>query len=232
MSHAVYLAIDTATYDKFKYVEAQLNEGSKDKLAHELGEVLADASVQVIEQVFIQLLERQKARSLQADRQQMAKDSEKVIDHVLAACKKYLPWSIALISNERLVPLVEYFSQLIVHQEEQVFIRYAVDDVLVDEAFTKIDEVRDGQAASIPDAFICLNKIIDAGVDQLVRTPKTLLKFNFVVNKTLNGAIQVSTNMAYKRLAALGKEVHIESAPHYIDHFLSFLQTDNKKSSS
>lgn len=231
MLHTVYLAINTETYEKFESVKLQLKSGSKEKLAHKLGEVLADASVQVIQQVFIQLLERQKTRALQTDRQKMAEDSEKVIDHVLASCKKYLPWSIALMSNDRLVPLVDYFSSLLLDQDNQIYICYQIDQKLVDQAFIKVKEIQDGQVESIADAFLCLNDIIDAGVEQLVRKPKALLKFSFVVDKTLNGAIQVSTNMAYKRLAALGKEVHIDSAPYYIEHFLSFLSTDQKKSS-
>lgn len=223
MSYAVYLRVETQTYEKFISIQQRLQAGEKKKLAHELGDVLADVSVQVIQQAFINLLEQQKRRLTRPEGHQIAADSEKVIEHVLSAFKKYLPWAIALFSNERLTPLVNYFANMVRREGDQVYVRYDVDSAVIKNTLDKVEVIRGGDASEIAPAFDCLNQIIDAGVDQLIRQPKALLKFNLVVDKTLNGVIQVSTNMAYKRLSSLGKEVEIGSAPYYIDHFIQFL---------
>lgn len=225
MSYAVYLKVEIETYQRFITLQQQLNEGEKRKLAHDLGDVLAEVSIQIMQQVFIDLLEQQKKRLTKPEGHAVAQDSEKVIEHVLTALRKYLPWSIALLSNERLLPLVNYFTQMIKHEGQQVYVRYEVDKALVEKTLQKIAEIKEGHRPAIAQAFICLNEIIDVGVTQLIREPKTLLKFNFVVDKTLNGVIQVATTMAYKRLASLGQEVELASAPYYIDHFLSFLHS-------
>ena len=227
MGYAVYLKVDQTSYDQFIAIQTALNAGTTKKMAHELGDVLASVSIQVIQQVFIDLLEQQKQRLTRPEGYKVAEDSEKVIEHVLSAFKKYLPWAIAFFGNERLLPMVNYFATCIVKEEDNIFVRYDVDQTTVQTALDAIERVLAGDKPSIPQAFSQLTKMIDTGVDVLIRKPKAMLKFNFVVDKTLNGVIQVSTNMAYKRLEGLGREVQLESAPHYIDHFLKFLKKMN-----
>lgn len=226
MGYAVYLKVDVATYQRFSSLQQQFNAGTKTKLAHELGDVLADVAIQVIQQVFIDLLEQQKKRLSRPEGLKIAQDSEKVIEHVLGAFRKYLPWAVAFFGNERLQPMVNYFSNMIVYENDEIFIRYVVDDCLITKSLALVERVLDGDAQAIPPSFKCLTKIIDQGVEQFIRTPKAMLRFNFVVDKTLNGVIQVSTSMGYKRLEGLGHEVQLESAPHYVHHFLKFLRKE------
>lgn len=225
MSYAVYLKVETETYERFIALQQQLNAGEKKKLAHDLGDILADVSIQIMQQVFIDLLEQQKKRLSKPEGHVVAQDSEKVIEHVLTVLRKYLPWSITLLSNTRLLPLVNYFTKMIRHEGQQIHVRYEIDDELAEKTLEIIGRIKGGQKPAIAEAFLCLNDIIDIGVTQLIREPKSILEFNFVVDKTLNGVIQVATSMAYKRLASLGQEVELTSAPYYIDHFLSFLHS-------
>lgn len=225
MSYAVYLKVETQTYQRFIALQQRLNSGEKKKLAHELGDVFADVAIQVMQQVFIDLLEQQKKRLALPDGHAVAADSEKVIAHIIATLRKYLPWSIALLGNARLLPLVNYFTSMVRQEGGQIFLCYSVDTALVERTLATIGDIKQGQRPAIAQAFICLNEVIDTGVTQLIRQPKEILKFNRVVDSTLNGVIQVATKMAYKRLASLGEEVELTSAPHYIDHFLSFLHS-------
>ncbi|MFT4022142.1 MAG: hypothetical protein QM666_11575 [Acinetobacter sp.] len=233
MSYAVYLKVENATYQHFLNLQQQLHAGSKHKLAHELGDVLAEVAIQVIQQVFIDLLEQQKQRLSRPEGHKIAEDSEKVVQHVLAALQKYLPWSIAFLSNERLKIMVDYFANMVIvqqdeQQKQQIFLHYAVDSDLITHTLNAIEKIREGEASAIPVAFSDLTKIIDVGVDQLARQPKSLLHFTFVVDKTLNGVIQLCTNLAYKRLEGLGQEVELGSAPYYVDHFLKFLHPQGR----
>lgn len=227
MTYAVYLEVDAQTYQQFMSIKSQLQAKTKNKIASELGDVLASVSVQVIQQVFIDLLEQQKKRLTRKEGHNVAQDSEKVIEHVLSAFKKYLPWSVALFGNERLFPMVEYFATLVQIQDDRYFVRYEVNEILAQQVLNVVEKILQGDAQYIPQAFELLVRVIDVGVEQLIKQPKAMLKFNFMVDKTLNGVIQVTTNMAYKRLEGLGREVQLTSAPYYIDHFLTFLKKEN-----
>jgi hypothetical protein len=62
------------------------------------------------------------------------------------------------------------------------------------------------------------------GVTALIREPKKMLKFNLVVDKTLNGVINMTTHMGYKRLEKLGGQLNQATANDYIEHFMTFLR--------
>ncbi|MHA3058090.1 hypothetical protein ACX1NT_09260 [Acinetobacter sp. ANC 5584] len=226
MGYVVSLQVNPQSYAQFLALQQQLNAATKQKLAHELGQLLADVAVQIIQQVFVDLLVQQKQRVQLPEGHQIAQESEKVVQHVLDALQKYLPWSVALLSNARLARIVNYFAELITVQQEQVFLRYPVSEALVEQTLKLVQQIQAGEASQISPAFHALTDIIDQGVTHLIRTPKAMLDFNFVVDKTLNGVIQMTTHMGYKRLQGLGKEVDLHVAPYYIDHFLKFLIRD------
>ena len=66
--------------------------------------------------------------------------------------------------------------------------------------------------------------VIDVGVTHLIREPKKCLKFNFVVDKTLNGVINMTTHLGYKRLEKLGTQLDQQVAVIYVDYFLKFMR--------
>ena len=57
-----------------------------------------------------------------------------------------------------------------------------------------------------------------------VDTFKKCLKFNFVVDKTLNGVINMTTHLGYKRLEKLGTQLDQQVAVIYVDYFLKFMR--------
>ena len=69
-----------------------------------------------------------------------------------------------------------------------------------------------------------LTDVIDVGVTHLIREPKKCLKFNFVVDKTLNGVINMTTHLGYKRLEKLGTQLDQDVASKYVDYFLNFMR--------
>lgn len=224
MSYAVFLKIEQTTHARFEQIRNQLMTGTSESQSKQLGIVLSDIACQIIEQVFTELLMQQKQSNTQI--QSIADDSEKVIQQVLAALKKYLPWSVSFFSNERLVPMVNYLASLVRHQNQDLFIRYFIDPLLVQDTLSYVDKVREGQISYVPKAFHALTKIVDQGVTCLIREPKHLLKFNLVVDKTLNGVIHMTTHLGYKRLEKLGTQIDLDMANDYIEHFLAFLRKE------
>ncbi|MDH7583764.1 hypothetical protein [Acinetobacter baumannii] len=221
MSYKVFLKISDSTYTQFASIREKLHAGVRESQSKVLGDVLSDLSCEIIEQVFSVLLKDEQDNSTMTEKQRY--ESEKVLQQILDTFRKYMPWSVSFFGNERLLPLVDYMTSLIKEREQEVYITYPITPQLVQQAQTLTEQIREGNMQSVEKAFQTLIQIVDLGVTSLVREPKKRLKFNLVVDKTLNGVINMTTHLGYKRLEKLGMQVDQTTATHYINHFLAFM---------
>jgi len=221
MSYKVFLKISDSTYTQFASIREKLHAGVRESQSKVLGDVLADLSCEIIEQVFSVLLKDEQDNSTMTQKQRY--ESEKVLQQILDTFRKYMPWSVSFFGNERLLPLVDYMTSLMKEREQNVYITYPITPQLVQQAQTLTEQIREGNMQSVEKAFQTLIQIVDLGVTSLVREPKKRLKFNLVVDKTLNGVINMTTHLGYKRLEKLGTQVDQTTATHYINHFLAFM---------
>ncbi|CAP00103.1 conserved hypothetical protein [Acinetobacter baumannii SDF] len=221
MSYKVFLKISDSTYTQFASIREKLHAGVRESQSKVLGDVLSDLSCEIIEQVFSVLLKDEQDNSTMTQKQRY--ESEKVLQQILDTFRKYMPWSVSFFGNERLLPLVDYMTSLMKEREQEVYITYPITPQLVQQAQTLKEQIREGNMQSVEKAFQTLIQIVDLGVTSLVREPKKRLKFNLVVDKTLNGVINMTTHLGYKRLEKLGTQVDQMTATHYINHFLAFM---------
>ncbi|MDC4403117.1 hypothetical protein NQ640_11510 [Acinetobacter baumannii] len=221
MSYKVFLKISDSTYTQFASIQEKLHAGVRESQSKVLGDVLSDLSCEIIEQVFSVLLKDEQDNSTMTQKQRY--ESEKVLQQILDTFRKYMPWSVSFFGNERLLPLVDYMTSLMKEREQEVYITYPITPQLVQQAQTLTEQIREGNMQSVEKAFQTLIQIVDLGVTSLVREPKKRLKFNLVVDKTLNGVINMTTHLGYKRLEKLGAQVDQTTATHYINHFLAFM---------
>lgn len=221
MSYKVFLKISDSTYTQFASIREKLHAGVRESQSKVLGDVLSDLSCEIIEQVFSVLLKDEQDNSTMTQKQRY--ESEKVLQQILDTFRKYMPWSVSFFGNERLLPLVDYMTSLMKEREQEVYITYPITPQLVQQAQTLTEQIREGNMPSVEKAFQTLIQIVDLGVTSLVREPKKRLKFNLVVDKTLNGVINMTTHLGYKRLEKLGTQVDQTTATHYINHFLAFM---------
>ncbi len=221
MSYKVFLKISDSTYTQFASIREKLHAGVRESQSKVLGDVLSDLSCEIIEQVFSVLLKDEQDNSTMTQKQRY--ESEKVLQQILDTFRKYMPWSVSFFGNERLLPLVDYMTSLMKEREQEVYITYPITPQLVQQAQTLTEQIREGNMQSVEKAFQTLIQIVDLGVTSLVREPKKRLKFNLVVDKTLNGVINMTTYLGYKRLEKLGTQVDQTTATHYINHFLAFM---------
>lgn len=221
MSYKVFLKIFDSTYTQFASIREKLHAGVRESQSKVLGDVLSDLSCEIIEQVFSVLLKDEQDNSTMTQKQRY--ESEKVLQQILDTFRKYMPWSVSFFGNERLLPLVDYMTSLMKEREQEVYITYPITPQLVQQAQTLTEQIREGNMQSVEKAFQTLIQIVDLGVTSLVREPKKRLKFNLVVDKTLNGVINMTTHLGYKRLEKLGTQVDQTTATHYINHFLAFM---------
>lgn len=217
MNTAVFLNIQPDTYARFAHIRSQLLQGSKESQANALGSVLSEMSCEVIEQVFMVLLQENQHYS-------QTGESEKVINQILEAIRKYMPWSVSFFGNDRLVPLVEYLSKTFQIEDETVYMTYPIEQYLAQKVKTSSQKLAEGDSGEIQNALKLLTEVIDIGVTHLIREPKKCLKFNFVVDKTLNGVINMTTHLGYKRLEKLGTQLDQKVAATYVDYFLNFMR--------
>ncbi|MDC5204565.1 hypothetical protein OHW58_10470 [Acinetobacter baumannii] len=221
MSYKVFLKISDSTYTQFASIREKLHAGVRESQSKVLGDVLSDLSCEIIEQVFSVLLKDEQDNSTMTQKQRY--ESEKVLQQILDTFRKYMPWSVSFFGNERLLPLVDYMTSLMKERGQEVYITYPITPQLVQQAQTLTEQIREGNMQSVEKAFQTLIQIVDLGVTSLVREPKKRLKFNLVVDKTLNGVINMTTHLGYKRLEKLGTQVDQTTATHYINHFLAFM---------
>lgn len=217
MNTAVFLNIHADTYARFAHIRAQLLQGSKESQANALGNVLSEMACEVIEQVFMVLLQENQHHS-------QTGESEKVIQQILEAIRKYMPWSVSFFGNDRLVPVVEYLSKTIQLEDEKVYMTYPIEQQLAQQVKTSSQKLAGGDRHETVNALKLLTDVIDVGVTHLIREPKKCLKFNFVVDKTLNGVINMTTHLGYKRLEKLGTQLDQQVAVIYVDYFLKFMR--------
>lgn len=218
MGYLVTLNIHPDTFARFQHIHLKMQAGGHEALAKALGEVLADISCEVVEQVFGD-----------ATRQHAGPDyeSEKILIQIKEAVRKYMPWSVSFFSNERLLPMVDYLANMTHQKDGRCLLSYQVDNVIVNETLGCLEQIQAGNHAYIEPAFRAFTQIVDQGVTSLVREPKKMLKFNFVVDKTLNGVITLTTQLGYKRLEKLGSQFDAETTEKYFGHFFEFMHERN-----
>ena len=225
MTYKINLAIDTSTYQALQNVTERLNQGDKENLSKQLGTIFTDMSCQVLDQVFGRLIEEKRGKDLDAKGQKSLKEAEQIFEQIESALRKYMPWSISFFGNDRLKPVANHILQKFdPSNPEQIYMYYVLDRHLGEQASQNIQQVLEGNIQALPATLKNLVKIIDLGISEFIRDPKTLLKFNFVVDKTLNGVINMTTHLGYKRLEKLGTQLDQDVASKYVDYFLNFMR--------
>jgi hypothetical protein len=219
MSHVISLKLKPETHQRFKDIHHKLNHGDKTDQAQPLGENLADITCEIINQVFGSLSKISTSEDQQSD---------KVIQQILANTRKYMPWSVSFFGNERLTPMVNYLENMIYEKQGQHFIAYSVNQDLISELLTHVEQIKAGHAEYVAPALKLFIQVVDQGVTSLIREPKKMLKFNMVVDKTLNGVISLTTQLGYKRFDKLGTMYDAQTISQFFDHFLVFLENETK----
>lgn len=218
MTYTISLKLKPETYQQFQSIQQKLNADDREAQAKPLGATLATISCEVIDQAFGQISSGGSSDN----------DSQKVLNQVKDAIMKYMPWSVSFFGNDRLIPLVNYLNQNAIHEKDgQAYISYQVDKVIVNELLGCVEKLKAGQNEYIQPGLKAFIKIVDQGVTSLIREPKKMLKFNMVVDKTLNGVISLTTQLGYKRFEKLSTMYDAQRIGGYFDHFLVFLDKDD-----
>ena len=223
MSYTVELKLKTETYQQFKNIHTKLNNNDREPQSKYLGDNISNIAWELIDQAFGSLVNQSSSKD---------GDSEKVLKQVKDAITKYMPWSVSFFGNDRLLPMVNHVNGLMKRKNDQGYITYPVDKVVVEELLGCAEQLKQGNTAYVKPGLKAFTQVVDQGVTSLIREPKKLLKFNMVVNKTLDGVISLTTQLGYKRFDKLSSIYDAQTIGKYFDHFVAFLDKgDNNKAS-
>lgn len=219
MSNLISLKLKPETHQRFQDIHRKLNAGERTDQAKPLGENLADITCEIIDQVFGTISKISTSQD---------QESDKVIQQILDTTRKYMPWSVSFFGNERLTPMVNYLQNMTYEKDGHYFIAYSVDKNLISELMGNVDQIKAGNGQYVSPALKIFTQVVDQGVTRLIREPKKMLKFNIVVDKTLNGVISLTTQLGYKRFDKLGSMYDAQTISQFFDHFLVFLENQAK----
>jgi len=223
MSYTVELKLKTETYQQFQNIHTKLNNNDREPQSKYLGDNISNIACELIDQAFGSLVNQSSSKD---------GDSEKVLKQVKDAITKYMPWSVSFFGNDRLLPMVNHVNGLMKRKNDQGYITYPVDKVVVEELLGCAEQLKQGNTAYVKPGLKAFTQVVDQGVTSLIREPKKLLKFNMVVNKTLDGVISLTTQLGYKRFDKLSSIYDAQTIGKYFDHFVAFLDKgDNNKAS-
>ena len=223
MSYTVELKLKTETYQQFKNIHTKLNNNDREPQSKYLGDNISNIACELIDQAFGSLVNQSSSKD---------GDSEKVLKQVKDAITKYMPWSVSFFGNDRLLPMVNHVNGLMKRKNDQGYITYTVNKVVVEELLGCAEQLKQGNTAYVKPGLKAFTQVVDQGVTSLIREPKKLLKFNMVVNKTLDGVISLTTGIGYKRFDKLSSIYDAQTIGKYFDHFVAFLDKgDNNKAS-
>ena len=223
MSYTVELKLKPETYQQFQNIHTKLNNNDREPQSKYLGDNISNIACELIDQAFGSLVNQSSSKD---------GDSEKVLKQVKDAITKYMPWSVSFFGNDRLLPMVNHVNGLMRRKNDQGYITYPVDKVVVEELLGCAEQLKQGNTAYVKPGLKAFTQVVDQGVTSLIREPKKLLKFNMVVNKTLDGVISLTTGIGYKRFDKLSTIYDAQTIGKYFDHFVAFLDKgDNNKAS-
>lgn len=194
--------------------------------------LLTDALHGILDTVFTQLLDNIEhgygepgphSRAIQAA-QHTINDVKYKIDH-------YLVWVVKFLSNKRLVPAIAHYDSM-VHQlpgTDLFFAGFSVPKELGQRAEQEIREMKAGSRTDASDGIELLIEFLEVSVDPVVRTPMELMRFNFVVTKTLNGVLHLALGHVKKMLRKLPQVLPPELLPLLAEHMENFLVFNEKE---
>lgn len=202
----------------------RLNSGVKESQAEFAGRLITETSVALLDDLFIEMMDKLEKVTPNDPLLHEARDN---VAHVQDILRKYLGWLTGFVSNERMAPVsthyVQMFEELEVHGEKRWHLVIPLSEAHADEAERHMSHLSDGTAKDGREGIEALIVIIDEALKPLMYEPKRLMKFNFVVDKTLNGVISVTMTFAHRALRKFGAHISPQALPTLAEHLRSFL---------
>jgi hypothetical protein len=187
--------------------------------------LLADAYADIIDHCLVDLLKEMDRTHPSA----LVHEALKVAGEVKEKSNHYLGWVVGFFSSERLIPVIAHFNglthELALDGAPRGYTAFAIPPALAADAARVLDELKTGRARDLKEGTELLIQVIEEAIHPLMIHPKQLMKFNFVVNKTLDGVISLVVGLVKRMLRKLSPQIDRELYPMVATHLSRFLIT-------
>ena len=156
-------------------------------------------------------------------------DGASMVSEIADKLAHYLGWASAFFSNERIKPAVSHYHAMMrqrpMQDSMQPVIAFVIPEALAERLEQLLVPLSQSQAASAHEGIEALIEVIDIALHALLIKPKQLMKFNFVVDKTLNGVISLTQTLSFRSLRKIGEQLPATHQPVLARHLQQFIMT-------
>ncbi len=151
-------------------------------------------------------------------------DAHRTIHDVKEKAQQYLLWIVGFIANKRLAPVIAHFHALLQQDDQgQPAVIFPLSNDLAAEISRVVSDLADGRAENFNQGSELIIRVIEASMMPLAIVPKNLMKFNFMVDKTLSGFIALVQVLIKRMLHKLSPKIEADHYPKIATHLQSFL---------
>lgn len=211
--------------DEVSALSARLQARIKESQAATAGRLITEASCDLVDAFFGNIIRDMLAQS--PDDHDL-KEAHAVIEEVKSKLRHYLGWITGFFSNERLAPVVAHYASLLTHLPDadgvpRAHLAFSISPALAADSQASLAALHDPATTDIRPGVEVLIRVIEEALVPLVHIPKQRMKFNFLVDKTLDGVIAVTNALVFRSFRKLGVKLPKPLFPLVADHLGSFL---------
>ena len=185
-------------------------------------ELLAEAYIDLLDICFVRIIDELNRTNPSPE----LLEAGRVLDEIKEKTRHYVRWTAGFIANNRIPPVIAHFYNMIYQQglgRDQPFMAFNLSPALAAEITRVVSALKDGSAKDFTDGIELIIMVIDETMGPLAIEPKNLMKFNFVVNKTLDGIISVVKVLFKRMLRKLAPKLPPAMFPQIAAHLETFL---------
>lgn len=221
----VCIELDEQIPARTRAIHVKLQSGTRESQAKAAADTLGLAINVMVDRFLSQLL-----RDLAQAHPEHAlyPQALKVVDDIQGKVVHYLNWLTRFLSNSRMSVVTGHYlalmQPLVPEAPSREFLAVSLPSAMAVKARQTINALRDGSSTDVASGVEVLVEIVDAVLVDFVYEPKRLMRFNAVVDKTLDGVIYMIKGLAFRQLRQLGQQLPLEHVPIFLDHLERFFR--------
>ncbi len=186
-------------------------------------ELLIEANFNMIDTGFLALVEQLSKThpGLNLD------ETHVLVEDVKAKARYYIQWVGGFVANDRLPPVIEHYYRLM-HQLDlgngsKPYLAFNIEPTFAADLRRVLNTLQAGSTDDLDEVVELLVRVFEETMKPLLLNPKDLMKFNFFVDKTLNGVISVVMSLYKRMLRRTIPKLPREVYPQVAEHLGTFL---------
>jgi len=188
-------------------------------------ELLIEANCDMIDTGFMALLDELTRTNPGLNLQ----DAQTTIEDVKAKARHYIRWVGGFIANDRLPPVIAHYYEMMHHLDlgdgMKSYMAFNISKEFAADLDRVLQTLADGTTRDLDEMVNLLVRVFEETMQPLLIKPKDLMKFNFIVDKTINGVISVVTALYARMLRKTVPKLPRELYPQVAEHLGTFLVT-------